>query len=48
MSARLIKVGVRYCVRHEGIANDDDTVCDFHGHDDTVCVFRCLYRRGAK
>jgi hypothetical protein len=36
------KVGVRYCIRHHGIANEDDTVCDF-SHDETGrCTFRQL------
>ncbi len=28
-----IQVGVRYCVVHDGLMNDDDWVCDF-AHDD--------------
>lgn len=24
-----VEVGVRYCVAHHGIANEDDEVCDF-------------------
>ena len=49
---KTIKVGVRYCVLHDGIANEDDYSCDF-SHDDhdgrdgepRVCDFRELYRK---
>jgi len=43
----LVDVGVRYCVTHDGIANEDDDVCDFSRHEviDRRCVFRALYRK---
>lgn len=28
---RFQTVGVRYCVQHHGIANEDDDECDFKG-----------------
>jgi hypothetical protein len=44
---KLIKVGVRYCIKHDGVANEDDNQCDFGRIDDaeTICVFRELYRK---
>lgn len=44
---RFTKVGVRYCVLHDGVANEDDASCDFARHDDTrACRFRQLgYQR---
>lgn len=41
---KLLKVGVRYCVRHHGIANEDDSACDF-ADNDAACQFRELYRK---
>jgi hypothetical protein len=40
---RLVTVGVRYCLTHNGIANEDDYVCDFA--DGGACNFRELYRK---
>lgn len=50
---RLVKVGVRYCVLHDGVANEDDAACDFaendvfldHMEEARVCRFRELYRK---
>lgn len=46
---RLVKVGVRYCIEHDGIANEDDYDCDFrqegHATMGRVCDFRELYRK---
>ena len=46
---RLVKVGVRYCLSHNGIANEGDHVCDFFDpqRDDlpAACNFRELYRK---
>lgn len=36
------KVGVRYCVRHHGIANEDMDDCDFSDHEEGACRFRQL------
>lgn len=40
-----VEVGVRYCVTHHGIANEDDDVCDFYGAAGTEgdCEFRALF-----
>lgn len=43
MKRLLIKVGVRYCVSHGGIANDGDEVCDFHDLSDAECDYRQLF-----
>lgn len=49
---RLVKVGVRYCLTHDGVANEDDYACDFArsdadwlGDDPKGCRFRELYRK---
>lgn len=44
---QLVKVGVRYCVKHNGIANEDDHLCDFNRPIGEIgaCDFRQLYRR---
>lgn len=44
---KTVKVGVRYCLKHDGIANEDDSVCDFHRIDggEGGCDFRELYRK---
>ena len=49
MKLKRVQVGVRYCVNHEGIANEDMEVCDFAdgvAHDGlpVACAFRNLYR----
>ncbi len=44
-----VPVGVAYCVRHHGVLNEDDEVCDFARLDDdeSECVSRPLfYLRG--
>jgi hypothetical protein len=50
-----VSVGVRYCLEHEGIANEDDEVCDFSSvrmmrssDEDRACRFRQLYRMELK
>lgn len=42
---RLVKVGVRYCLAHDGVANEDDDKCDFSRGWPGRCVFRELYRK---
>lgn len=44
-SYRFVTVGVRYCVMHHGIANEDDHACDFARGEDGACDFRQLYRK---
>ena len=45
---RFNKVGVRYCIEHDGIANEDDDECDFGRPDPRglyevkACKFRQL------
>lgn len=39
---RLIEVGVFYCPLHAGVANEDDSMCDFCD-DDNMCDLRPLY-----
>jgi hypothetical protein len=43
-----VAVGVRYCVEHQGVANEDDQVCDFSRGEDRACRFRQLYRMEMK
>ena len=33
MATTFKEVGVRYCVQHHGIANEDDTECDYKRSD---------------
>lgn len=42
---RLVKVGVRYCLEHDGLANEDDDKCDFSCGWPGACRFRELYRK---
>jgi hypothetical protein len=42
---RLVKVGVRYCLTHNGLANEDDILCDFNRSTRERCDFRELYRK---
>lgn len=37
---RFERVGVYYCVVHEGIANEDAPMCDFSRDEQTPCSFR--------
>jgi hypothetical protein len=43
---KLISTGLRYCIRHQGVVDVDQEVCDFKRETDGPCVLRQLvYRR---
>ncbi len=49
MTATYKSVGVLYCITHEGVANEDDQVCDYVFGDIEPCVFRrCFIQKRTK
>jgi hypothetical protein len=38
-----VQVGVRYCVNHDGVANEDDEYCDFYRDEPDPCDLRQLW-----